>query len=53
MMHIPLTQGQVVLVDDADYPLLSYTFPEVVSHLTDFLRRPLIKVKIRCRTVWK
>jgi 23S rRNA (adenine2503-C2)-methyltransferase len=39
------------LLSDADG--LLYTFPGVVSHLVDFLRRPLISVSTRWRTVWK
>jgi NAD(P)-dependent dehydrogenase (short-subunit alcohol dehydrogenase family) len=40
------------LVIDAGYSVL-YTFPVRLSHLVDFLGRPLMRVRSLCRTVWK
>jgi hypothetical protein len=47
----PLKVSGTMLTEFRTPSFLQYTFPEIVSHLTDFSRRPWIKVKIRCRTV--
>ena len=38
---------------EAETQFLSYTFPVRLSHLVDFLGRPLMRVRSLCRTVWK
>jgi hypothetical protein len=44
--------GNLRVLREAAY-LLWYTFPVKVSHLPDFLGRPLMRVRSLLRTVWK